>query len=74
MNWLKPIWSELIGLFLDDGSFALSILIWLIACGLVLPRLGLLSFLPPVILFIGLVVILTLSAMRRIATVNAGTA
>jgi hypothetical protein len=70
MNWLKPIWSELIGLFLDDGSFALSILIWLI----VLPRLGLLSFLPPVILFIGLVVILTLSAMRRIATVNAGTA
>ena len=74
MNWLKPIWSELIGLFVDDGSFALSILIWLIACGLVLPRLGLLSFLPPVILFIGLVVILTLSAMRRIATVNAGTA
>jgi hypothetical protein len=44
MNWLKPIWSELIGLFLDDGSFALSILIWLIACGLVLPRLGLLSW------------------------------
>ena len=74
MSWLKPIWSELIGLFVDDGSFALSILIWLIACGLVLPRLGLLSFLPPVILFIGLVVILTLSAMRRIATVNAGTA
>ena len=65
MSWLKPIWSEFIGLFVDDGNFALSVLIWLIACGLALPRLGLPSFLPPIILFTGLIVILTLSAMRR---------
>ena len=65
MRWLKSIWSELIGLFVDDGSFALSMLIWLIACGLVLPRLGLPSFLPPMILFAGLVVILARSAIRR---------
>ena len=30
MSWLKQIWSELIGLFVDDGNFALSILVWLI--------------------------------------------
>lgn len=65
MSWLKPIWSELIGLFVDDRNFALSVLIWLIACGLALPRLGSPSFLAPVILFAGLVVILARSAMRR---------
>lgn len=65
MNWLQSIWSELIGLFVDDGNFALSILIWLIACGLALPHLGLPAFLPPVILFAGLVVILARSAIRR---------
>ena len=65
MNWLKSIGSELIGLFVDDGNFALSLLIWLIACGLALPRLGLPTFLPPLLLFAGLVVILTWSAMRR---------
>ena len=65
MSWLRSIWSELIGLFVDDGKFALSMLIWLVACGLVLPRLGLPSFLPPIILFAGLVVILARSAVRR---------
>jgi hypothetical protein len=65
MSWLKPIGSELIGLFVDDGNFALSILVWLIACSLALPRLGLPSFLPPTILFAGLVVILARGAMRR---------
>jgi hypothetical protein len=65
MSWFQSIWSELIGLFVDDGNFALAILIWLIACGLALPRLGLPSFLPPIILFAGLVVILARSAMRQ---------
>ena len=65
MNWLKSIWLELIGLFVDDGNFAFSLLIWLVACGLVLPRLGLPLFLPPMLLFAGLVVILARSAVRR---------
>jgi hypothetical protein len=65
MSWLNSIWSELIGMFVDDGHFALSILIWLVACGLLLPRLGLPSFLPPMILFAGLAVILARSAVRR---------
>ena len=65
MSWLKSISSELIGLFVDDGNFALSVLIWLIVCGLAFPRIRLPSFLPPTILFVGLVVILARSAMRR---------
>jgi hypothetical protein len=65
MSWLNSIWLEFIGLFVDDGNFAILIVIWLIACGLVLPRLGLPSFLPPIILFAGLVVILARSAVRR---------
>jgi hypothetical protein len=65
MSWLRGIWSELLGLFVDDGRFALSIIIWLIACGLALPRLNLPSALPPIILFVGLVLILARSAVRR---------
>jgi hypothetical protein len=65
MSWVKAIGSELISLYVDDGSFAFSLLIWLVVCGLVLPRLDLPSFMPPIILFVGLVVILAQSAIRR---------
>jgi hypothetical protein len=65
MSWLRGIGSELLGLFVDDGWFALSIVIWLIACGLGLPRLNLPSSLPPIILFVGLALILARSALRR---------
>jgi hypothetical protein len=65
MSWLKSAWSELIGLFVDDGIFALSNVVWLIACGLILPRFGQPSILPPAFLFAGLVVILARSALRR---------
>jgi hypothetical protein len=65
MSWLRGIGSELLGLFVDDGWFALSIIVWLIACGLVLPRFSLPSVFPPMILFVGLVLILARSALRR---------
>ena len=65
MSWLKSIWTELIGLFVDDENFAISILIWLIVSGFALPRMDLPSFLPPMILFAGLAVILARSAVRR---------
>ena len=29
MKWLKNILREIFGLFVDDGTFALAILIWL---------------------------------------------
>ncbi len=65
MTWLNTIWSEFIGLFVDDGSFAVAILAWLAACWLLLPRLGLAPAWPPAILFVGLVLILAESAARR---------
>jgi hypothetical protein len=65
MNWIKTIWDEFIGLFVDDGSFAAAVLAWLGVCWLLLPRLGLPSAWPPLILFVGLVLILAESAVRR---------
>jgi len=67
VNGLKSVWREFVGLFVDDGSLALSILVWLAVCGLALPRLGLPSILPPLILFAGLVVVLARSALARAA-------
>ena len=65
MTWLSTIWSEFIGLFVDDGSFAVAILAWLAFCWLVLPRLGLAPAWQPAILFVGLALILVESALRR---------
>jgi hypothetical protein len=30
MEWLSTAWRELVGLFIDDGSFALAILAWVV--------------------------------------------
>ena len=65
MRWFKSIGSEAIGLFVDDGSFAVAILVWLGACWLVLPRLGLPAVLPPAILFAGLIGVLAISTVKR---------
>jgi len=65
MTWLKTVWSEFIGLFVDDGSFAVAILAWIAFCWLVLPRLGLAPAWQPAILFVGLALILVESALRR---------
>jgi EamA domain-containing membrane protein RarD len=32
MNWLKTIWTETYGLFVDDVSLALAVLAWLAFC------------------------------------------
>ena len=65
MTWLKTIWSEFIGLFVDDGSLAVAVLAWLAVAWLLLPRLPLPPALPPAILFAGLASILVESALRR---------
>jgi len=65
VTWLSTILSEFIGLFVDDGSFAVAILAWLAFCWLVLPRLGLAPAWQPAILFVGLALILVESALRR---------
>ena len=65
MTWLNAVWSEFLGLFVDDGSFAGAILGWLAVAWFGLRHLRLPSSLPPAILFAGLVVILLESATRR---------
>lgn len=38
MNWIRRAWLELIGLFVEDGSFALAIVLWVLAAIFLLPR------------------------------------
>lgn len=65
MGWLRAIIDEIIGLFVDDLGFAVAILVWLGVLVFVVPRLGLPGFVPVVLLFGGLLVILVESAVRK---------
>lgn len=65
MNWLKSIALEFFGLFVEDGSFAIAILVWLVVLWLVLPHLATPGIWQAVILFAGLVAILIESVLRR---------
>ncbi len=62
---MRVILQELLGLFVDDGAFAVAILVWLAVAYLGLPRLALAAPWPALILFAGLVVILAESTLRR---------
>ena len=64
MRWLKTIFREIVGLFVDDGSFALAILLWLGVMWLICSRLNLPSGWKCLILFAGLVSILVESTIR----------
>ena len=65
MSWLKTIWTEAYGLFVDDVSLALAILAWLALC-VALFHFGLA---PPAwrgpLLFAGLAVIFVENTLRR---------
>jgi membrane protein implicated in regulation of membrane protease activity len=64
MRWLRSIAREVLGLFVDDGSFAAAILAWAALVALLLPHVtGHASWLGPA-LFSGLAVILIESAVR----------
>lgn len=65
MTWLKTLFHECIGLFVDDGSFAIAIVLWLALLGLVLPSLRVPGSWRAAILFVGLVAILVESVTRR---------
>ena len=64
MNWLKNIFREIFSLFVDDGSFALAILLWPAVVRSATPRLTIPSGITGVILFAGLALILAESATR----------
>jgi hypothetical protein len=63
MTWLSVVLKELLGLFVDDGLFALSILIWL-ALGWMLPRFGLPNVLTCILFAVGLAALLAASTLR----------
>ena len=65
MRALETIWSEFIGLFVDDAVFAACIVLWLVVAAVALPLLALPSPWPALILFAGLAAILIESATRK---------
>lgn len=64
MQSLKKIFTELFGLFVENGSFALAILIWLGLAWLVVPHLAIPPILSGPILFAGLALILIENTTR----------
>jgi hypothetical protein len=65
MSWVRTIWGELVGLFVDDVGFAVAILVWSLVACLGLPRLGVSLVWSAGLLTLGLLVILAESAIRR---------
>ena len=64
MRWMGTVLREVFGLFVDDGSFALAIAVWLGIAWAVFPRIGLAHPWGGVLLFAGLGTILLESAVR----------
>ncbi len=65
MKLLNTIISEVFGLFVDDGSFAVAILAWIAATWLLVFKILAHPIWGGPLLFGGLVVILLESAVRR---------
>ena len=65
MSTISVIVKEFIGLFVDDGSLAVAILVWVGVSWQILPRLGLPPAWGGIALFVGLALILLESAVRR---------
>jgi hypothetical protein len=64
MRWIKSIAREVWGLFVDDGSFAAAILVWILLAVVVLPRVAPAARCDGPALFAGLALILIESALR----------
>ncbi|MCB8881657.1 hypothetical protein ACELLULO517_15515 [Acidisoma cellulosilytica] len=65
MSWIRTILREVWGLFVDDGRFAVAIIVWLLIVWLALPRLGISLTWKGPFLFLGLAAILLESTWRR---------
>jgi hypothetical protein len=64
MKMIRTIVRELVGLFIDDGRLALSIVVWLAIVWLVLPAIGASAVVRGLALFLGLGSILVENAVR----------
>ncbi|MBV8684716.1 MAG: hypothetical protein JO111_17715 [Caulobacteraceae bacterium] len=65
MSWLKTIWGEILGLFVDDKSLALVILAWLVVAGVVVALKWIPADLQGPVFVLGLVVIFLENTLRR---------
>ena len=65
MRWIRAVADEVFGLFVDDGSFAVTIIVWLLLVWLAVSRLGVGSGWAAAGLFLGLAAILVESVVRR---------
>jgi membrane protein implicated in regulation of membrane protease activity len=63
---LVEILREIVGLFIDDGSLAIAILVWIAIVALLLPALGLPEVWRAILLFVGCVVILIENVARSV--------
>ncbi|MCA1597033.1 MAG: hypothetical protein LC772_11500 [Chloroflexi bacterium] len=66
MKLLQTIWAELFGLFVDDGSYAVAILVWVVAVAVVLPRVPSLAGWRSPLIFVGLAAILLENVSRTV--------
>jgi hypothetical protein len=64
VHWIWSILREVFGLFVDDGRFAVAILVWLGVVRLVLSHLTIMQSIKGIILFAGLGIILIESTIR----------
>jgi len=64
MSWLMSIAREIYGLFVDEGSFAIAILVWLGLAVAVAPRAAAGARWAGPALFVGLALILSESVLR----------
>jgi hypothetical protein len=64
MKWIKTIFHEILGLFVDDAAFALAILIWLGIMRWIASRLNLRATAIAILFFAGLALILIESTAR----------
>jgi hypothetical protein len=64
VHWIRSIFREVFGLFVDDGRFAVAILVWLGVVRLVLSHLTIMQSVKGIILFAGLGIILIESTIR----------
>jgi hypothetical protein len=65
MRWLKVIWREFIGLFVDDVGLALAIVAWLAITALVFRTAIVPGPWRGPLLFVGLAAILVENTLRR---------
>jgi len=64
MKWIRSIFREVLGLFVDDTAFALAILIWIGFTFWIMSRVNLPHSIVAILFFAGLALILIESTAR----------